>query len=95
MPLGYAPESPYLIGAEDATLLRVRVLRQSGSLRIGQAAWVTGDGVQPLIADGAFADITSTAQRSRMWRVGQFTYTDYTEAVRVAEATGQTVIEVA
>lgn len=91
----YTQDAPLLIGDAGGTLIRVRVMVPIEGLGLGRAAWVTGTGVQAHIDSGALVDITATAQRARLWRVGEFTYTTESEARRVAAATGQAAVEVA
>ena len=95
LPAGFDQSRPILIGEVDDVLRRVRVIIPVEGLSIGSSVWVTGDDIQQHIETGALLDITSVAQRQRMWRVGGFTYTSYQEASRVAASLGTTPIEVA
>lgn len=45
-------ERPILIGQPDGTLLRVRATIGIESIPTRAVAWVTGDGVAPLVAGG-------------------------------------------
>lgn len=95
-PLGFDRDNPLLVGETgDGELWRVRVIAAVEGLTVGQAAWVTGQGVKAFIASGAFHDITTTAQKARLFKVGIETYTSRQDAYRVAAATGQTVVEIA
>lgn len=97
MPVGLHPSNPVELGdsGEDDEPRRVRVAKHLGTLRAGQAAWVKGSGVDAAIESGELLDITKTAQRRRLWRVGRYTYTDEAKARRVAKTLGQEAIEVA
>lgn len=96
MPTGFSQSEPYTIGEEDDTLLRVRVAQPvCDELSVGQAAWVTGDGVDPLLEEGALIDITGRLQAGRLFLVGEYSYTSLSDATRASEALGQPVIEVA
>lgn len=77
--------------------IRVRVMKPlpKFNLRQGQAAWVSGTGIEKLIEDGFLEDITRRAQRSRVWKVSGTIYTDKAKADRVAEALGQVAVEIA
>lgn len=92
---GQLYENPLLIGDANDVILRVRVAVAVEGLKINYQYWVTGTGVQAHIDSGAFIDTTGITQQSRLYRVGQFTYTSLQDANRVAAATGQEVIEVA
>lgn len=75
---------------------RVHVIRATNGLRAGQRAWVAGDGVQELIDDGTFVEVSSRIeQRGRLWRVGQRNYSDRRDALRVSRALGVPMVEVA
>jgi len=74
---------------------RVRVLKPVEGLSIGQAAYVTGTGIDALIGAGALHDITTTSQKQRLWKVGGFTYSSQQEANRVAASLGVKPVEVA
>ena len=74
---------------------RVHVVKAAHGLRAGQKAWVAGNGVQELLDDGTLIEVGNVQQRGRMWRVGQHTYADRRDALRVAKATGSKAIEVA
>lgn len=95
VPAGFGESNPIVIGEAGGPVLRVRVAIPVESLSVNASVWVTGTGVQAHVASGALVDITSTAQRRRLWRVGGFTYTDYQEASRVAASLGTTPVEVA
>lgn len=94
---GLSATDPYVVGLETdgEDVQRVRVVRPVGDLKLMQAAWVTGDGVEALVASGDFVVIGGVDQLGRLWRVGGRTYHDYRTAQRVANATGQTLVEVA
>lgn len=94
-PLGFSADEPHVIGDADDRVRRVRVLRATDGLTAGQAAFVTGTGVDAHLQSGAFHDITKTQQRKRLFKVNGFTYTDPQEANRVAAALGVTPVEVA
>lgn len=75
--------------------IRVKVLRATNGLRVGQAIWVAGSGVQKLLDEGYFQDITRVQQKRRVFKVSGVAYPTRREAQRVANATGQQVVEVA
>lgn len=97
MPAGFSVDNPVLFGEPNEHEIQVRVIRQAQHLRVQQKAWVTGDGVQALLDDGSFVDITNVAQRSRLFMVAGFPqkYLSREEAQEVAKATGSVVVEVA
>lgn len=94
-PLGFDADAAVLIGEPDDVVRRVRVIQASNALRIGQAAYVTGTGVDELLTAGSMVDITKRNQARRIWKVGGFDFTNEQEAKRVAAATGQIAVEVA
>lgn len=96
LPAGYSADNPVVIGgtSEDAAR-RVRVVSAVGSLRVQQAAWVAGTGVQPLLEDGTFVEIGATPQKRRLWKVGGFKFTDEGEANDAADKLGLTAVEIA
>lgn len=94
-PAGFDSDAPHVIGDAGGDTRRVRVLKPVDGLTVGQAAYVTGVGVDELLASGAFHDITKTAQRKRLWKVNGFTYTSQQEANRVAASLGVKPVEVA
>jgi hypothetical protein len=95
-PAGYSADNPVIIGgASDDAARRVRVASPVGNLRVQQAAWVAGTGVQPLLEDGTFVEIGSTPQKRRLWKVGVASFTDEGEANAAAAALGLVAVEVA
>lgn len=94
-PVGFTKDHPHRIGAPDDLVRRVRVLKAVDVLTAGQAAYVTGKGVNELILSGVLHDITKTEQKRRLWKVNGFTYSDHAEALRVAASLGVKPHEVA
>ena len=93
---GMQEANPLVIGDEGGDVLRVRAVRPPAGMTVGQSAWVTGTGVEKLLASGDVIDITRRQQRSRLFSVpGAGTYTSRQEAERVAAALETNVIEVA
>lgn len=97
MPPGYSADHPIVLGEaiEGAAARRMRVAKQIGAMRLQNAYWVTGTGVDPLITDGSLVDIGDTPQRRRLWKVGGFTFTDEQDAAAAAEKLGLTAVEIA
>ena len=93
VPLGLLPHMPFIIGDDgvEFELMRVQVALPVEGLVTGQAAWVKGSGAQGLVDSGHLVRIDIPRAPAQMWRVGQFTYTDYEQALAVAQATGQSV----
>lgn len=94
-PLGFSADEPHQIGEPGGVTRRVRVLKAAEGLTPGQAAYVTGTGVDALVSSGIFHDITATRQKRRLWKVNGFAYTDLGEAERAARVLGVTPVEVA
>lgn len=94
LPAGSVESDPLVIGEPDDVVRRVRVATAVPGMRIGNAYWVTGSGVDAMLEDGRLLDITGVQQKSRQYKVGAFTYSDPQEANRVAAAMGTTPIEV-
>ena len=92
---GSTLEDPLVIGESDDRVLRVRVSIAVENLRIGNAYFVTGSGVQQHLDSGAFVDVTGIDQKARLFKVGKFEYSDPQEARRVGAKFGLPVIEVA
>lgn len=92
---GLTVEDPVIVGEPNGDPVRhVKVITPNNGMRTGQAAWVTGDGVDAFLASDILVDITGIRQAQRRWKVGQFYYTDYQEAVGAGLATGITPLEV-
>lgn len=93
---GSTPDLPLILGDDDESeVKRVRVLRSVNGLVVGSSKYVRGTDVDDLISGGSLLDVTNIGQRQRQWRVGPYTYTDYSQAMRVAAAKGLEPIEVA
>lgn len=95
LPIGVSRDAARQIGEADGVIRRVRVARAVEGMRPNAAVWVTGTGVDALLEAGDVVDITRTQQKSRLWKVGPYTYSDKGEANRVGALRGITPIEVA
>lgn len=93
---GILAADPFLIGGEVEGMepVRVRVNTALPGLTIGQRAWVTGTGVEPLLADGTLI-LVGEDTTGRLYRVGAYTYTSFEDAELVSQETGMPVEEVA
>ena len=92
---GFDQDTPILLGEPGGEPTRIRAVRSTGEISVGQAVWVTGTGVAELLHSGAALDITRRKQKRRVFTVGGITYTDERKAKRISSATGQPMIEVA
>lgn len=92
---GSVESDPLVMGEPDDVVRRVRVAQTTSGLRVGNAYWLTGTGVDALLASGKAVEITGVQQKSRQYKVGAFTYSDPAQAKRVAAALGTKPIEVA
>lgn len=93
---GLTAAEPVLLGDPDGTLYRVQVMRMGihAMLRAGQAAWVGGSGVAPLLDDESLMDLAGRTLAQRVWRVGTHNYLDYQQALDASAATGLQIVEV-
>lgn len=92
---GASPSAPMLFGEEGGRSLRVRATRVMDGMRTNHQYYVTGTGVQELLDDGSFVDISGINQAGRAFKVGKHTYYDRSKAERISAARGLPMIEVA
>lgn len=94
--LGKLDDNPIIIGDPGGDVLRVRAqVAVPGKLTVGQAAYVSGDGVAALLENNHLIDITKRQQKRRVFTVNGMTFFDEQKANRAGAALGVTPIEVA
>lgn len=95
VPPGYSADKPLVLGDEGGDVVHVRAATDTiPGMRIQNAYYVTGTGVQELV-DAGKLELLLVAQKRRLWKVGGFVIPDEADAIAAAEKLGLTAVQVA